>query len=355
MRILLAFSIVLSASLNVLCQDCAQTLRLARATYEQGRLHEIEGQLKTCLESGFTKDQNQLKVEAYRILCLSYIYLEEPEKADDTMLKLKLTDPYYEPNPAVDPAEFVALYNTFRKDPVYRVGITLGGNFSQPNVKELVTVTELSGDSEFKRSFAIQFGGAIDVPLNIFKTRGKWTLHGELLYQQRRYEIDQKETTTNPIDGSERVNEFEGIESQSALVLPVALQYKFLDKDRLNPFIGFGIAPELMFGRKMTAEKIRGNQPSVPEKGEDLAHQTFNLSAIVSTGVKIPMRPGFIVVELRYAHGLTNITTEDDAYANQALALDYTFADSIFKMSSLSISASYIFDKFSPKKLKRKS
>jgi hypothetical protein len=348
--------LLLSLSATALGQDCGQILRLARATYEQGRLHEIEGQLAKCLlPSGFGKDQKQERVEAYKLLCLSYIYLEEPDKADEAMLNLKRTDPYYEPNEAVDPAEFVALYNTFRKEPVYRIGITLGGNFSSPNISELVYVTNYTGNSKFKRAFAIQFGAAADVPLTLFNAKKKWTLHSELLYQQRKFELSQQESRgINPGTGTELFNELQGVETQNVLALPATLQYRFIKNDKFNPYIGVGVAPELVLGRKLTVEKLRDGQPSIPERREDLEHQSFALSALVSAGVKLPMQPGVVILELRYAHGLTNVTTTEQAYANETLALDYGFADSIFKMSSLSLSAAYVYEVFIPKKLKRK-
>lgn len=40
---------------------------------------------------------------------LTYIYLEEPAKADQSMLNILLTDPYFEINEAMILAEFVAL------------------------------------------------------------------------------------------------------------------------------------------------------------------------------------------------------------------------------------------------------
>src|SRR6187549_1035341 len=72
--------------------SCSQTLRLARSTYEQGRLHEIPALLAKCLAGGFSQQE---KVEAYKLLCLSYIYLEEPQKADEAMLNLLRTDHYF--------------------------------------------------------------------------------------------------------------------------------------------------------------------------------------------------------------------------------------------------------------------
>src|SRR6188768_71130 len=81
--------------------SCAQTLRLAQTTYEQGRLHELEAQLAGCLKNGF---DDQQKVTAYRYLTLAYIYLEEPEKADASILELLRADHFFKPNDAVDPA-----------------------------------------------------------------------------------------------------------------------------------------------------------------------------------------------------------------------------------------------------------
>lgn len=353
MKRLLPFILLVSASFSAVAQ-CAQTLRLARATYEQGRLHEIESQLQGCLESpergGFSKQEKQLRVEALKILCMSYIYLEEPQKADAAMLKLKQADPYYRPNEAVDPAEFVALYNSFREEPVYRYGVRLGVNFSRPNVSELITVVELAEDSEYKQQVAFQFGAALDVPISLFKQKDKWTLHGELLYQQRRFEIDQKELRTNPYTNEEFVNEFEGVESQTALSLPITLEYKFLNK-KFNPYIALGLSTDYLLSSKLTAERTREEQPGVPERGEDLERTKINLSGLVAAGVKLPTGPGFIVLEVRYAHGLNNMSTSETAYSNQSLALDYGYADSVFKLSSLSIAGSFVFNKHNPKKL----
>lgn len=337
-------------------QDCAQTLRLARATYEQGRLREIEGQLKTCLEGGFKKTEKQLKVEAYKLLTLSYIYLEEPEKADQAMLNLKLTDPYYIPNPAVDPAEFVALYNSFRKDPVYRIGAKLGVNSSRPNVTDLNTAVELTEDSEYKPLFAIQFGAAIDLPLN-----DRLTLHGEVLYEQHRFEIDQKVNRgTDPDTQEPLINSFEGIETQNWISVPISAEYNFLNlksavHERLRPFVSLGVeGGYLLPSPVITALRNRAGESSIPESGIDVDREKIRISALVGAGVKTKIASGLLVFEIRYVHGLTDVSSEDTAYTNQRLVWEYGYADPVFKMSSLAITASYVQDIFKPKKLRSK-
>ena len=113
--------------------NCTQVLRLVRTTYESGRLHEIPDMVAGCLEEsegGFTDEE---KREAYRYLTLTYIYLEEPEKADEAMLKLLQTDHFFQINPTLDPAEFKSLYKKFRTEPVFKLGIKAGLNVTQNN------------------------------------------------------------------------------------------------------------------------------------------------------------------------------------------------------------------------------
>ncbi len=334
---------------------CAQTLRLARATYEQGRLHEIESQLQACLESGFTKDESQLKVEGYKILCLSYIYLEESAKADEAMLNLKRTDPYFVPNPQVDPAEFVALYNTFRKDPIYRIGFKLGGNFSRPSVVENVAAVDLESGSGFKPLFGIQLAAAADLPL--FK---KITLHGELMYTQHRYQINEKVNRGIDIDtGNPLSSEFVGIEAQRWLSLPLSIEYAYLKTtsrlhQKYKPFVSAGVMVEYLIGSKITGERTRENNSAIPEAGVDIEREKINISALVSTGIKIKVASGLFVADIRYVHGITNVSSPETAFKNQKLLWDYSYADPVFKMGAFSANISYVLDIFNPKKLRKK-
>jgi len=329
----------------------AQTLRLARATYEQGRLHEIPSQLSEEIISQMSKQE---KVEAYKILCLSYIYLEEPEKADEAMLNILSTDHYYEINDRVDPAEFVALYYTFRRNPIYRIGAKLGGNFSRPNVSESVSAVELDKDSRYKPSFGLQFGVTAEFPL--FR---KFTVHGELLYLQHRYQISEKVNRVDLETGETLVNEFTGVESQNWISLPMSIEYAYLNANstfhkKFRPYVAGGVVLEYLTGANITADREREGEASIPESSIDIEREKFNLSLTVSTGIKIKMASGLFVADVRYVHGLTNVSSSETAFSNQKLLWEYGYADPIFKMSSFGATFSYVQDIFKPKKLKRK-
>lgn len=347
----LLFILILLSYNSALAQTegptAAQTLRLARATYEQGRLHEIPAQLDDKVITQMTKSE---KVEAYKILCLTYIYLEEPAKADESMLSILRTDPYFQINEAVDPAEFVALYKTFRTTPIYRIGAKLGVNGSRPNVTESATAVELSGDSEYKFLVGFQFGATADLPLT-----KKLTLHGDLLYQQKKFEIDLKVDRGVNETGEQLLNEFQGVESQNWLSLPITIEYKFLEK-KFNPYIGAGLAIDYLLTSKITSERARENQTSIQEKTYDFKPQRepINISAVASVGVKVRMAGGFFVAETQFIYGLTNVSTKETSFANSQYALEQGYADSVYKLTSMVVTASYIQNIFNPKKLKRK-
>jgi len=330
--------------------SCAQTLRLAQSIYDQGRLHELEDIITKQLgkEDCALADQVSLR----KLLTLTYIYLEEPEKADASMLRLLETDHYFEINPAVDPAEFVALYNTFRTKPIYRIGAKLGVNASRANVANSVTSVELAPDSEFKYSFAILFGAALDVPLGNKNAKfNNMTLHGELLYWQKKFEIDQKVDRGIDANGNPLSNALQGFETQNWLSLPLSFEYKFLDKN-LNPYVAGGVAIDYLLTDKLRSQRLRDGVTSVQEATYDVKAQRnpVNISALLATGIKLKMGGGFFVAEVRYVHGLTNVNSSETVYDNQALVWNQGYPDSIFKISSLAITGSYVINVFNPKK-----
>jgi hypothetical protein len=321
--------------------SCGQTLRLATSTYEQGRLHELEGILSSCLVSGFTKEE---KVAAYKLLTQAYIYLEEPKKADETMLKLLQTDHYFTINKDVDPAEFVALYNTFRTREIYRVGAKLGVSATQPNVTNTIAAVELTDASKYKYGIAILFGGVVDVPLN-----DKMTLHGELLYIQRKFNIDLFVDRGVSTEGNPLTNQFTGIETQSWVSLPALFEYTIMDK-KFNPYVGGGIAVDYLFNASMKGERIRSEVQSIQETNFDLVREKINLSALLTAGIKTKMGGGYFVAEVRYQYGLRNVNSTATAYENQRALWEQGYADSVFKLTALSISGSYVLNIFNPKK-----
>jgi hypothetical protein len=331
--------------------SCTQTLRLARSIYEQGRLHDIPGLLERCLQSGFSQDE---KTEAYKLLCLAYIYLEEPAKADEAMLNLLRTNHYFEIKPETDPAEFVALYRTFRTDPIYRIGLNLGANTTLPNVISFIPANELA--SEYDYGFAFQVGVTSDIPLPFLGNR--LTFHPELLLLMRTFKYTNEGTffDTTP-DGQPYSREFEtnGIEKQTWVSLPIVIQYKLSDK-KFKPYVGLGVSADYLLAANNTFRRTKEDATSLQEQSINLlqSRNRLNISALGSVGVKAKVTGGFIVTEVRYAHGITRVNDTGSIYKNfDRIYPTGGYVDGIIKVNTLSVTVGYVYNRFNPKKIKK--
>lgn len=331
---LLLYSYQSSAQLT----SCAQTLRLAQSIYEQGRLHEVTAILQNCINTGFNQQE---KVAAYKLLTLTYLFLEEPEKANESMLNLLRTDHYFEINESTDPAEFIALYKTFRTTPIYRIGGKVGANVSQPNVIESIKANE--GESEYKYKFGIQVHVAAEIPL-----RKNLTLNPEIGFVQRNFQYNNEVTFTDTTFLTE------GIENQSWISVPVSLQYEF-KKIKFKPYISAGIETNFLLNDNLTLTRSRKGYALVEEKTFSMKDQRQNitLQALISAGMRIPLGGGFVITEIRFSYGLTEANTTETAFSgNSNLPFTYGYADSVFKVNSLSVTVGYVYNIFNPKKLK---
>ncbi|MCZ8020678.1 MAG: porin family protein [Cyclobacteriaceae bacterium] len=322
--------------------SCAQTLRLAQSVYEQGRLQEIQTILKSCVEgSGMTVEE---RVAAYKLLCLTKIYLEEPEEADVYMLKILQTNHEFKANETADPAEFVALYKTFRTDPIYRLGGRLGTLVTQPNVVSSDIVNDGSSEYAFRLGYAIQFAAEIPLPGRL----KRFTINPELAFQAKGF------THTNTLGNFES----EGIEHQSWISLPVILQYRFYQNkdDNLRIYGGLGFAVDYLLAAEITASKIRGeNASSLPEKALDIKkdRNSFNYSIVAAAGLKKKVGKGYLTGEIRFQYGLKEVTRVDGTFSNPTLTWEYGLVDSIYKLNSMQIQIGYLINIYNPKKLNR--
>jgi outer membrane protein W len=318
---------------------CTQTLRTARSTYDQGRLHELPVLLDGCIKSGFTQQE---RVEAYKLLTLAYIYLEEPKKADEAMLNLLRTDHYFEINEATDPAEFAALYKTFRTNPIYRLGAKIGANASQPNVIESVEANQ--GTSEYKYRIGFQIHIAADIPLT-----NSLTFSPELGLMQRSFKYE------NIVNNQDTTFTTTAIEKQTWLSVPLTLQYT-IPKVKFRPYIGLGVQFDYLMSANISVERIRTGFQFLQQETVEFTPQRnkTNLAILASAGARFQLGGGFVVTEVRFAYSTSALNSKETGFQNTELAFKYGYADSIFKINSLSVTAGYVYNIFNPKKLRRK-
>ncbi len=330
---------------------CAQTLRLARSTYEQGRFHEIPALLNSCLTSagGFSKQE---KVEALRILTLSYIYQEEPLQADDAMLTLLNTDHYFEINENVDPAEFTALYKTFRTTPIFSVGAKFGGNYTMPAPFTNYYVGSAGANAgEYSPAGNIQFGLVFEKLL--FESNGdsKWTAAPEIMFSSLRFGYANESLSISD-QTLEPFSFIDGIFDQKRLDLNLLIQYK-LKNSIINPYftaganISYLLKGEVQLETQFPSEGSVVTGPAVDIKD---TFKPLDYGVIVGGGLKFKFGEIFLTADARYRYGITNLVKES-ARSNPEATFDYGFVSNDLRQSSVMINIGFIYPYFNPKKL----
>lgn len=110
-RFFLTVSSVLFLFISSYAQECSDvTLNEARKAYEIGKFPEVIRTLHDCIHSGFNEKQ---KVEAYRLLAMTYIAIDSTEQATTETRYLLLINPTYEAN-LFDPPSFIKMVNNLK-------------------------------------------------------------------------------------------------------------------------------------------------------------------------------------------------------------------------------------------------
>jgi hypothetical protein len=292
----------------------------------------------------FKKDEWTLqeRVDAYKLLTLAYIYLEEPEKADENMLNILRTDPEFRPNDNIDPAEFVALYKTFRTEPVYRYGVKAGANATQPNVHSYTALNE--GSEKYGYSYGFQVGGTFEMAI----LNDKLTLNPELYFQSKSFKANN--------DFFENGQKTKGTISMKSLSLPVSVQYPLrLGRKRTDskwtPYVGAGVALDFLLAVNTELETdVYGQSPVNTTSSEKSQYKLFNFAPIVSAGIKGKVRKAEIVAEIRYNFGASTIFDKQKLYDSQPEVFGNKFVHGPFSLNTLSISAGYLLNRYIPRK-----
>ena len=348
---ILVISLLTISIPSVLAQTaCTQTLRLARTVYDEGRIHELEELLSGCLKNGFSDEE---RTEAYRLLILSYIYLDESDKADETMLLLLREDPGFAINNDADPAELINLYNTFRTKPIFFWGLKFNVNTTFINVLESYSVLEYTGlESAYNNRVSIGGGAMLE---KSFGSRITARANFE-------FNLNTFDYAATYFNEDELIADQLATENLNAAGLGLMAQVRlFPDKDEIlkngletwNPYIGLGGTFSFILTSSLALETDRTDGSSADGPEEDLIkaeiRRQLNPTIDAEFGVKKRIGLSYLNIALRYSYGLLNLT--DRHYDQGRLTTFYGWAANDINMHTATITFGILFPQYVPKKM----
>jgi hypothetical protein len=341
---IISFVLMLTLSATAQKNTCSQTLIKAQFTYYEGRAEEIPDMLQACLQDGFTTDE---KLQAYRLLTLTYLYLNESSHAEKTMLAFLQLNPVYKINEAVDPAEFINLFKQFRTWALYLAGAKAGVNATyvntlQPYSLDNVYVTQ----GAYQPAFSYHIGTTVEVPL-----KSRFSASAELYLTGTRF------TYSNQLFG---FLTHQLIETQNKLELPLLLNFT-LPGNKYSPYVSGGITSNLLLKSQVQVrrtDEIGFNEGQKETSGPNITltsqRKTLTFSGTFNLGVKYTRARNVFILEGRYNLGLHNVVRKSNRYSTIEPILKYGFIDNDFTLNSFSLALGYLIPVYKPRKLTNK-
>lgn len=330
---------------------CVQNIEVAQQRFDEGRIQDIQELLTDCLKKGnYTKAQ---KSQALRLLTLSYIFLEDEDNAEASMLKLLQTDHEFKVNPAIDPTEFINLHEQFRYKPLFNLGVRYIGNFAQPIVTGLNSSLSLT---DTRPAYTIQ-PGYVGIGLNFeYEFKQNFVLYPEIHYKTM--SILRTENQPGSTTGADYIT-VNNNENQNWLSLPVSVKYNvsFTKIPNLKLYANAGGSVDLLISASRPAKTSVLQMPNDPEVGSTINStddkNKLNFGVFAGGGITYKLGEGFISLETRYLYSLTNLTDPAKVLnPSDPAQIGTAVQDDIYKLNHLAISLGYTINIYLPKQLR---
>lgn len=287
--------------------ECANLLNSARDAFNEGHLEDVSGYLSDCLKDGFSREQ---KIEAYKLLTITYLYLDDLFGAENSYLALLTLDPEYRVLPT-DPVEFKYLSNRYITTPIISWTARAGVNLSMITPLQINTVgNENFTNRTYKTRPGFNFIGEVDVHFNKIVA-----LAFELDFSLR--SLYREETIFGEALTGLQADEHLLTEERQDLYLslPVSLKFTYPGKT-YYPYVYGGYALSYNLGVSALQKRTPAREVKIEGPALDLreATTTFSHSLVFGIGVKRRIKYKYILVDFRYRLGLTNMLAAQNQY-----------------------------------------
>jgi hypothetical protein len=351
--VIVCFILLCISSLGFAQDDltCPEKLSEAKRRFEQGKFYSIPGLLEDCVKKNGLNEQQ--KIEAYFLLSQTYLFIDEPAKAEESYISILRIDPEFKPDEERAPIDQVYLSEKFTTRPIFVVNARFGANYTSVDVIESFSTSDQEVNiPEYKLGIGFEGAVGLDVVFSDFLSIGTeiGVVQKKYTFEQTMFSDDQQSMTENL--WSLEVPLFARFRWKIGNVTP----YIF-GGPALNYTIGSSADVTLIDNRFEPVEGIE-DPPPIPVSSNDQfkmldQREKINYAILFGGGVRIKSGYNYISIDLRYRAGLNNIVDKDRQFDNQDLVFRYAYVDDYKKLNNLVLSIGYVNPFYKPRK-KRK-
>lgn len=305
--------------------SCGNTLNAANREYEAGRFSQCIEMLNPCLKNL----DREVVFEAYRLLSLCYLYMDNEKMAKEAAVSLLRHKPNYKDFPYFDPLDFTKLLARYDVWPKLELGIKVGVNFN--SVRPIKNYSVTGSDATFLPETGYQAGVTAEYYL-----KKKISLNADVLFEGLNYTRTAKNVSGWNQEFKEKLRYFS---------IPLAGRYYFHNGKTLTMAAELGLQIQIL--KKTNSDIILAN-PNTGEKIENTIEQDKQRKKMLVYGLagltaKYKLGGGTLSANMRFAFGLNNVVNADKRYDNLDFILANQYVDSDFSFNPLYISLGYQF------------
>lgn len=307
---------------NAQTDSCAIKMKNAGMAYEQGDYDGAINLLKWVLpECSLDKSE---KIEANKLLILSYLKVDNLEAADNAAAAIMKIDPYYKPDKFKDDPKLSSLFDKYQPIPVFRIGFSAGINRTVVAVEQAYSIVHNDDVAENFSEYNSKTGFQLGLNAEYRVYRNLWVeLGGQFRQSQYEHILDSVENTT--ITYSEKLSYFD---------VPLNVKYYIMEKT-ISPYVFAGATFSFMTNALGTTE--RDDLKDIVNRTD--YRNTFMMGFHGGAGASYRIKGIQLFAGLHYAYYPDNVNKEGTRYADLTNVFKYYYIDDDFRMDNWQINA----------------
>jgi opacity protein-like surface antigen len=329
--------------------ECETLLSEAEGHFGAGRFYDVPALLQGCIESNSYSREEQVRV--YMLLTQVYLLSDDPDNAEASYLKLLHADPEFVASESVDPIDVVYLSKKFTTRPVFTPHFRIGPNLATQAVIHEMDPFLTTNQVRIKRKPQPGITVGAGIEWNINDNLG---IGGEALFTYASFRTDYSNIFGN--------DNLAVIERQFWADFPFYVRYGY-HLGKVRPYAYAGYAINLLVGDQLNLSysEVLGSEVT-PVEGPNVGvmdkRQLFNTSMVFGGGIKYKFGRNFLLFDLRYTGGLTNVVNEatnpyndTGTFEISTLTSRYTFIGPLFRTNSYTLSFGFVRPLYDPHKV----
>ncbi|MCX6350877.1 MAG: outer membrane beta-barrel protein [Bacteroidetes bacterium] len=330
MRILKFGLVVLIIHFTLICfaqnSNCINSLFNANKSFEVGDFAGTINQLQPCLKNGFTADE---KFDVYRLMALSYFYLNKGDSLDYFIKAMLGKKPEYLLFPNIgENEEFLKKVNSYEVIPYFFIAIGAGMNVSRVNLIQKYSPTTSS--AYYESNFGVQYGGSI-----LYNPIKNLSCMVGLQYSQVAY----RHVIDTIADATQQYRE-----QLNYINIPLGVRYTY-PRFKIKPFVEagyeFSFLQDAIVVLQSNSTVVPTKQPNLLTDNRKAYRNATNNSYTFGGGLMYPLGPGNLFIDVKYKLAQHSLVPADKRYADIAFVFDKQYVDDDFKLDDVQIMAGF--------------